>query len=152
MCLPCTQCTYKPLTYPCCAIRAEGDLVSLNVAVHFWGWFKEVTVHGEPSCSQSCQQTFVYMIHSIHYSFCSYHLFETALNLASAVLAPVTGWKSSTSASCRGWYYHICKWTICAKGITTSTRSKRQDVRYKGQDVRCKGQDTRCKGCDQHQR
>ena len=35
---------------------------------------------------------------------------------ASAVFAPVAGWKSTTSASCRGWYHHVCKWTICASG------------------------------------
>ena len=35
---------------------------------------------------------------------------------ASAVFAPVDEWKSTTSASCRGWCHHVCKWTICASG------------------------------------
>ena len=35
---------------------------------------------------------------------------------ASAVSAPMAAWKSTTSASCRGWYHHVCKWTICTSG------------------------------------
>ena len=35
---------------------------------------------------------------------------------ASAVFAPVAGWKRTTSASCRGWCHHVCKWSICASG------------------------------------
>ena len=31
---------------------------------------------------------------------------------ASAVFAAVDGWKSTTSTSCRVWWYHMCKWTI----------------------------------------
>ena len=28
----------------------------------------------------------------------------------------MAGWKSTTSEVCRGWYHHVCKWTICACG------------------------------------
>ena len=41
----------------------------------------------------------------------------------------VVGMKNTTSTSCRGWYHHVHKWSVCAKG-----------------------QGTRCKGQDQHQR
>ena len=52
-------------------------------------------------------------------------------------LTPVAGWKSTTSASCKGWYHNVCKWTIYASGwiekchqrklqlVTTTTKEQR---------------------------
>ena len=61
------------------------------------------------SHSTSCSKWYIYIIYipPPHSASCLG---------ASAVFELVGEWKRTTSASCRGWYHHVCKWTICASG------------------------------------
>ena len=49
---------------------------------------------------------------------------------ASAVFVPMLGRKNTASTSCRGWYHHVCKWSVCAKG--QGTRCKGISVSWSG--------------------
>ena len=85
---------------------------------------------------------------------------------ASAVFVSVAGWKSSTSASCRGWFHHVCKCIICASGwmkkhhhrklqlLTTTTSAsgivapveRRETPQVQGAKARMQGAKVRTQG------
>ena len=40
----------------------------------------------------------------------------TTTTQSKCSICAMAGWKSTTNASCSGWYHHMCKWTICTSG------------------------------------